>query len=1073
MKKFTPKLLVIFLLLFISKAKAQQNDFKIGMFGVSTMHNTNAGVTVDRAPLTAPTLLGNNTSPLNVLHQDGFNIGHGYKPDNWTATKVYQESLLTLISNFEDMQFFVHAREWYIPGTINDDDHTIDDLNMYDNYGMNINDIIHARPNYDDLVSQVYNTSMYKDLVWGYQVTEESTSLHPRNGKQQDTGVELVDCDIPVEHVQEALNHFSNIVHPEHKLVLWEAAHGQGINESTNLNWPINNPQDYIKLNNVDVFFEGSYMSLTGDWINQKYSHIYQNRNHYLGSLKSIDYAYEHVEEVHDVILMDRNQGEFVDDINYINTTHSNPAIKNANWMWFKTYSSIIHGVKGIWFWDLGQAYERCEKSELLMNNGHYSNDDIIVKAKEYDEWLNRIGNYDDITWSCTSEEIIKYTPNGSTEIKEIKVRYLYERAARKLFKGLDVRYNEDYFPKLYKDYTKHLARELRYLVDENLISTDPNSILYSKTDHADTNCIVPPAESYLLSNLPAEKRTENYGLRYTIRTNGDDVIMIVTNPLNMTVSTTLDFSNVANPIIQNATGVDILFEPHEYFISDEYTFYGPSLDVNSLIYKTNRNSDIDLNSSTVGKQYFKNFINDKSLDLIFGPLDTHILKFKSTAPIINSDGWVKEWTNHGSGKIDGWDVNDSHKFYVGDFDGDQVEELLCVQTKNNENWITMVNYENGDWHWKWSNYGDATHMLAPYRTNFLVGDFDGDGKDELLGNPEIGWITMFDFENGAWEWKWSDNGNHSMTLYKENLIVGDFDGDDRDEIFGSPENGWSTMFKFENNDFQWAWTTGGANHGIRPYRNLVAGDFDNDGKDEILGLDSWATMFHYENNDFQWGWSTYGASTFSGWGYPLDGTDKVLIGDIDTNDTKDEILFIQQGLNAYWATSMDLKNDGSNWNWNWSANPNYSIPYIYDWQISGNNKEKYLLIKAEANAPKQLLAMRPYGCDLDNSNFLVSMYKPVGEKINSGRKKSNLELDAKLETTIHPNPFVDNINIRFKEPQTGKIEILSMQGYVFRQKEFTNENQVNFNLKELRSGIYFVKFYIEGEAHTRQIVKY
>lgn len=1056
MKNYIKRLFLLILLGSISKISAQENDFKIGMFGVTYMHNQSSISSGEHAPLTFPIFSSNNTSSLNVLHNDGFNVAHSYKPDRWTATKKFQEDFLRLISNFDDMQLFVHAREWYIPGTISEEDHTIDDLNMYNNYGMSITDVIPGRPNYDGLISQVYNTSMYKDLVWGYHISEESTSTgHSRNGKQQAVGDDFIECDIPVEHTQEALDHFNGVKDSVHKLVLMEAAHGQGINESTILPDSEYGPQDYIKLDNVDVFFEGSYSSLTSDWFSQQYSAINSNLNHYLGFLKSIDYAHQYVDEVHDVISMERSY--FEDNDNYVAATHSNPSIKNANWMWFKTYSSIIHGVKGIWFWDLTQAYEKCEKSELLMNNGHYTQDDIVYKAKTYSEWINKIGD-PNITWSCNSEEIIEYTISGTTEIKEIEVKNLYERAVKELFNDIDEKFNEEYFPVLYKDYAKHLARELRYLVNENLISTDPDSILYSKTDHSDEYCIVPPAEEYISRRLPREKRTENYGLRYSIRTNGEETIMIVTNPLNVSVSTTLNFNNIANETIQNSYGVDVLFGSNE--------------SVNSNTYKTNRNSDIDLNGSTVGQQYFKSFSNGKKLQLQFGPLDTHILKFKNNAPIVNTDGWTKEWTNNGNGKIDGWDVHNSQKFYVGDFDGDQLEELLCVQTKNNENWITMLNYENGDWHWKWSNYGDASHMLVPYRTNFIVGDFDGDDKDELLGNPETGWITMFHFENEQWQWGWSDYGNHAVTPYKENIIAGNFDGGDRDEIFGSPEYGWSTMFKFENNDFHWAWSTNGANHGIRPYRNLVSGDFDNDGKDEILGLDSWATMFHFEDNDFNWGWSTYGASTFGGWGYPLNQWDKVLIGDIDANDTKEELLFIQRGGIANWATSMDFKNDESNWDWNWSANPNYSLPYIYDWPINGEEGE-YLLIKVEANSPKQLLAIRHFGCDVNNDNYLVSMYKPFGNKNNISTKKVEIDLDNKLIITVHPNPFINEVNFSFKEFQSGKIEILNVQGHLLKQREFVDKNTVKLNLKDLDSGIYIVKFYIEEEIYTKKIIKY
>ena len=184
-------------------------------------------------------------------------------------------------------------------------------------------------------------------------------------------------------------------------------------------------------------------------------------------------------------------------------------------------------------------------------------------------------------------------------------------------------------------------------------------------------------------------------------------------------------------------------------------------------------------------------------------------------------------------------------------------------------------------------------------------------------------------------------------------MIAGDFDGDSKDEILGSDlPNGWTTMFHFDNNDFNWGWSDYGNNHPILPYRStLISGDFDSDGKDEVIGFDGWSTLFHFDNQDFQWGWSTSGSNSFGGWTYPIPSNDQVLVGDIDTQDNKEEILFIQTGVNGAWATSMDLKPDQSSWTWNWSANNSYSVPFINDWSIADNSgtDSKYLLIKAEA----------------------------------------------------------------------------------------------------------------------------
>ena len=75
----------------------------------------------------------------------------------------------------------------------------------------------------------------------------------------------------------------------------------------------------------------------------------------------------------------------------------------------------------------------------------------------------------------------------------------------------------------------------------------------------------------------------------------------------------------------------------------------------------------------------------------------------------------------------------------MGDFDGDGSEELLCVgYTSGGANdWITVLKYVNDNWERHWSNYGSSSagNGIYQYRNNFIVEDFNGDGKDELLEN--------------------------------------------------------------------------------------------------------------------------------------------------------------------------------------------------------------------------------------------------------------------------------------------------------------------------------------------------
>lgn len=320
--------------------------------------------------------------------------------------------------------------------------------------------------------------------------------------------------------------------------------------------------------------------------------------------------------------------------------------------------------------------------------------------------------------------------------------------------------------------------------------------------------------------------------------------------------------------------------------------------------------------------------------------------------PVNYMNCWLKKWTNNNNDKINGWTIRNTDKFYHGDFDGDGMDELLCVQyTGGNNDWITLFDYVNNNWQWTWSNYGDKTKGggIYPYRHNLTIGDFNGDGRDELLGNDTpSGWMTMFRYENGNFVWKWSDGGQDisGMRPYRDNLISGDFNGDGKDEILGNDidGNGWITMFQFSNNKFNWVWSDGGSGS-LRPYRdNLLAGDFDGDGKVEILGNDidgnGWITMFKFVNGNFSWIWSDNGIDNGM---RPY--RNKLIVGNFDS-DPADEILGIYT-----WATKFDFINN--NWFWSWSTE-NSAI--LGDWSV--NRYHTCFFIKADLNEPEYFMVL-------------------------------------------------------------------------------------------------------------------
>ncbi len=345
------------------------------------------------------------------------------------------------------------------------------------------------------------------------------------------------------------------------------------------------------------------------------------------------------------------------------------------------------------------------------------------------------------------------------------------------------------------------------------------------------------------------------------------------------------------------------------------------------------------------------------------------------------ASGWEQVWQANGSAG-----VNAYGGLWPGDFDGDGAEEIMAVDTRSGANrWMTMFHYDNNDWQWGWSNYGNpnAGNGIYDYRARFLVGDFDGDNQDEMLGvGPD--WITMFHYDNNDWQWGWSNYGNpnvgNGIYDFRHNLLVGNFDDDPADELLGVGPD-WITMFHFDNNDWQWGWSNYGdhnAGDGIYPYRyDLKSGDLDGDGKDEVIGLSSWATVFDFDNNDWHWGWSSYGGNSLGGWTYPLASTDRALIGDVDYVDGMAELILIQSGANGSWATTFDFSGNQPNWNWSNYANP----PFIGDWPVSSRTASgaAYLLVKAVAGEPAYLIAreafcasweMKMYRIEYPNSDY-------------------------------------------------------------------------------------------------------
>lgn len=999
------------------------------------------------------------TSPFNVLAEDGFNSVYLFEPDIWEMSENQYRNTLELLRQ-NNLTTLANSYLWYVPTAANSSG-----INVYNNYlsgqtnHFTWNDPKaknKARPNYSLLSSMCFKDAIYKDVIWGHQIAGEMNCRHDFNSSVNplcySPGPTYISSEIPPSNVSSAMGYFkNNLVASNQKIVLAMVNHGSSINDNTNdaewtpelgvfQNTPNDwNPQEYINgPNKPDVILDASYYQYPiNNWTTYPYSNIETGEGHYLGKYKSFDYYKKKgYNKIQSMISCERYwPNNNTDLIGHYNTTN----VYNANWIWFQTYTSIIHGCQGIWL---------------------YTMDD-----------------YD----SSISEQNKRTVLNDKGNTAQLN------------------RFNRQYFSTNYNNYLRHLSRELKYLYNRGFLSTDPNTIIYTKTDQTDPNCIIPSAaydpynESYIATamydnnlhtpELIADLCSENYGLRYTIRNNGSTAIMIITNPLNLPVTVTLDFANITSPFIKNSTGVKILFENNV----NPY---------NNSTYKTNRDGLINLSSNpnTTGKYYTLNYSNGKKVTLKFGPMDVHVLEFVTT-PVTNyKNGWEKIWSNFGNNYLgtymSGWGLFDDDKIMAGDFNGDGAEELFCIQGYNEVGgWATMLKYNNNDWQYGWSNNGN--NLIGPIGSSwtirrpdkFLVGDFDGDSKDELLciqAYSSGNWATMFNFENNTWIASISNAGSNTISSWGitslDKFIVGDFDGDSKDELFciqASAQNNRATMIHFDNGSWSSGWSNGGDNTidgwGIIPQDRFLAGDFDSDSKDELLCFQptGWSTMLHFDNNDWQWGWSNYGSGYIS-MCWTIAATNKFLVGNIDNVDSKTEIMGIQMGSTATNTFSADFTSD-----WSCRTHANTSKPYINDWLVTETNSSRtnYLLIKAVANEPEYLIAYRKQNC---NSKYLLSMYKSTPGSNKSTQKEGIFENESKgkIENsiTVYPNPTTGSVNVILENSTKGIAKVFNQTGQLVLEQDFSSNNFL-VDLSRQPKGIYIFVITSGNEVMREMVI--
>ena len=236
---------------------------------------------------------------------------------------------------------------------------------------------------------------------------------------------------------------------------------------------------------------------------------------------------------------------------------------------------------------------------------------------------------------------------------------------------------------------------------------------------------------------------------------------------------------------------------------------------------------------------------------------------------------------------------------------------------------------------WYRSGVGNWSVNNAIYSVS---GDFNGDGFDEIAsmydyGSNDMG-INVFSASGSTFTWtQWYRSGKNMWGVaYTKYLTAGDYNNDGKDEITAMYDYGNNNMglnvFSASGSTFTWnRWYLSGPNNWGVPYTKFVtSGDYNEDGKSEI------AAMYDYGSNNMGLNVFSASGSTFTwnqwylsgkgNWGVSY--TKFVTSGDFN-DDGKDEIT----AMYDYGSNNMGLNV--------FSADPITPNKFIWDrWYLSG-----------------------------------------------------------------------------------------------------------------------------------------
>lgn len=197
----------------------------------------------------------------------------------------------------------------------------------------------------------------------------------------------------------------------------------------------------------------------------------------------------------------------------------------------------------------------------------------------------------------------------------------------------------------------------------------------------------------------------------------------------------------------------------------------------------------------------------------------------------------------------------------AGDFNGDGYTDFLATGASG---WTTVpMAYSNGDGSFTVTNKSNSFVAAVMYQagTKIVVGDFNGDGLDDLAASGGSGWNTIpvaFSIAGNLGVFSTTNLSSTYQSFSGQSstrLLSGDFDGDGRSDLlvlgeWPNASNGFPIAYSNGDGTFQVVNTTNNSSDNLfatiagQPNAHIVIGDFDGNGLDDVAGTGGYEYLY-------------------------------------------------------------------------------------------------------------------------------------------------------------------------------------------------------------------------------------